>query len=249
MRPRAIRWSATAFFVTLSLEAHAYRPFDGTDAGVAEVGDLELELGPVQWLSEGSGHFLVVPSTVLNLGVLPRWELVSSFQNVVGLDAAPRDQLVDADLVLKHVVVEGSLQDAGSGPSVAVEFGALLPNVNGEERGYGASVNTIVSEHWKGFSLHANSWLKLTRGNLHVDWYEGIILEGSLEAPVRPVGEFFVEHEWSGGVTTWSALVGGIWRARDGLDLDVGLREARIGDERAAEVRIGLTWTLGLWRP
>ena len=27
----------------------------------------------------------------------------------------------------------------------------------------------------------------------------------------------------------------------------MGLREARIGDERATEVRLGLTWTLGVW--
>ena len=66
---------------------------------------------------------------------------------------------------------------------------------------------------------------------------------------MRPVGELFVEHEFVAGVTTWSALAGAIWSARDGLDFDLGLREARVGGERATEVRLGLTWALGVWQP
>src|SRR5438067_13836162 len=34
--------------------AWAYRPFDGTDAAVAETGEGEIELGPVEYLREGS---------------------------------------------------------------------------------------------------------------------------------------------------------------------------------------------------
>jgi hypothetical protein len=51
------------------------------------------------------------------------------------------------------------------------------------------------------------------------------------------------------GVTTWSGLVGGIWRARRGLDLDVGLLEARTGGQGVTEVRLGFTWTVGVWKP
>ena len=253
---RAIRWAAAAVAAALLLtrtsEALAYRPFDGTDAAVAEFGEFELELGPVHWFSQGPGHYLIAPATVLNLGVLPHWEIVADLQNFVGLDPLPgqaRDRLLNTDLLLKSVVVTGSLQDAGSWPSVAVEFGPLLPNADGLGKGAGASCDLILSERWQRLALHVNSWVMLTRGNLHVDSFEGIILEGLPEAPVRPVGELFVEREWVTGVTTWSALVGGIWRARDGLDLDVGLREARIGDQRAAEVRMGLTWTLGRTHP
>jgi hypothetical protein len=242
--------------VTLSLgaftaapDALAYRPFDGTDADVAELGDFELELGPVHWYSQRDTHYLIAPATVLNLGFLPRWELVADFQNFVGIDfpaGQPRDRLLDTDIFTKVIVVPGVLQGKGSWPSVATELGPLLPNINGQEA-FGASTDVIVSERWRGFTIHSNSWFELTRGDLHLDWFEGVILEGPFEAPVRPVSELFVEHEFVANVTTWSALVGAIWRARDGLDLDVGLREARIGDERATEVRIGLTWTLGLW--
>jgi hypothetical protein len=29
----------------------------------------------------------------------------------------------------------------------------------------------------------------------------------------------------------------------------MGLREARVGGERATEVQVGLTWAVGVWRP
>jgi hypothetical protein len=39
-----------------------------------------------------------------------------------------------------------------------------------------------------------------------------------------------------------SGLVGAIWKVRDGLSLDVGLRAAKAGDDQIHEVRLGLTW-------
>jgi len=231
--------------------ARAYRPFDGTDADVADVGNFELELGPVGWYSLGPGHYLVAPATVLNLGIVRGWELVGDFQNFVGLEPLPgeaRVRLLETDVLLKALLVSGSLQGEGRGPSAAVEFGPLIPNVNGEE-GFGASCDLIVSQRWEGLVLHANNWVQLTRGSLHLEWFEGVILEGSLEDAFRPVGEVFVEHEWVTGITEWSGLVGGIWRAKSGLDFDVGLREARLGDQPVTEVRLGLTWTFGVWRP
>lgn len=237
--------------VTAARNACAYRPFDGTDADVAEHGDFELELGPVHWYSQRDAHYLIAPATVLNLGYAPGWELVVDFQNFVGIDQPPgqaRDQLLDTDILTKAVLVRGVLQDAGPWPSVAAEFGPLLPNVNGEN-GFGASLDVIASERWEGVTVHLNSWFELTRGDLHLDWFEGAIVEGNTDARVRPVSEWFVEHEFVAGVTTLSGLVGAIWRAKDGLDLDVGLREASIAGERATELRLGLTWTVGLWEP
>ena len=35
-------------------EVEAYRPFDGTDAAVAETGEMEIELGPVESLRQGA---------------------------------------------------------------------------------------------------------------------------------------------------------------------------------------------------
>jgi hypothetical protein len=242
----AVSWS-----VCVERDARAYRPFDGTDADVVGFGEFELELGPVQWYSQGPSHYVAAPATVLNLGIAPGWELVGDLQNYVGLDAVPgqpRAHLLDDDIFLKAIVVPGSLQDVGPWPSVALEFGPLLPNVSGVD-GFGASCNAIVSKHWEDLTLHVDDWAQLTRGDLHFDLFTGIILEGNVDAAFRPVGELFVEHEWVANVTTWSALAGGIWRAGQGLDFDFGLRVARVADERVSEVRLGFTWTIGVWRP
>jgi hypothetical protein len=42
--------------------AFAYRPFDGTDAAVADTGDIEVEFEPVGYLREGSDRTLVAPA-------------------------------------------------------------------------------------------------------------------------------------------------------------------------------------------
>jgi len=240
-----------ALMLMRASDARAYRPFDGTDADVAELGTFELELGPVHWYSQSEGHYLIAPATVLNLGYAPGWEFVVDFQNFVGLERVPgvaQDRLLDTDVFTKAVLLPGSVQQVGPGPSVAMELGPLLPNVNGE-RGFGASCNVIVSERWRGLTVHLNTWFQLTRGDLHADWFEGVIVEGDVDRDVRPVSEWFVEHEFVAGVTTLSGLVGAIWRPWEGLDFDVGLRQASIGGERASEVRLGLTWTLGVWSP
>jgi len=235
--------------LTWTSVAKAYRPFDGTDADVADTGDFELELGPVHWYSQGDAHYLLAPATVLNLGLVHRWELVIDFQNYVGIDQPPgeaRDRLLDTDVLLKSVLVEGSVQGKGFGPSVAAEFGPLVPNTQGEQ-GFGASLDVIVSQHWRPLTLHLNNWFELSRGDLQPSWFEGLIIEGNQDEPVRPVSEWFVEHDFGANSTSFSGLVGAIWHARDELDFDVGLREANLSGQRATEVRLGLAWTLGIW--
>src|ERR1700677_3024490 len=165
---RALLAASTVLaLVTATTAAHAYRPFDGTDADVAGLGDFELELGPVHWYSQGESHYLLAPATVLNLGFLPRWELVVDFQNSVGIDPPPgeaRDRLLDTDRLFKTILLEGSLQDKGPGPSVAVELGPLVPEVNADQ-GFGASVDVITTQKWSALTVHLNSWLELSRGD------------------------------------------------------------------------------------
>src|SRR4051812_42637498 len=54
--------------------AEAYRPFDGTDAAVAETGDIEIELGPVEYRREGAERTLLAPDVKINYGFTPGWE-------------------------------------------------------------------------------------------------------------------------------------------------------------------------------
>ena len=68
--------AATAALLLAAPAAHAYRPFDGTDAAVAERDAVEIELGPTGFLRIGSGRFLVAPAVIANLGLADHWELV-----------------------------------------------------------------------------------------------------------------------------------------------------------------------------
>src|ERR1700729_1939494 len=56
--------------------AAAYRPFDGTDAAVADLNQVEIELQPAGHLQTGPQSTLVAPEVVYNYGFAERWELV-----------------------------------------------------------------------------------------------------------------------------------------------------------------------------
>src|SRR5580692_10035181 len=104
-------WSGTA---------RAYRPFDETDADVAETHDIELELGPIGYLHQPTGGTFV-PGFILNYGVVARVELVFDAHAAFlwgGPDVAARRRQLDSELSAKVVVREGVLQDR-PGPSVA----------------------------------------------------------------------------------------------------------------------------------
>jgi len=235
-----------AVCILMPITASAYRPFDGTDASVASYGELELELGPVGYLRTSRQQFLVAPATILNVGVMPNWELVLQGNNQFLLGQAsgdPRYQLVNTGLFLKGVLREGSLQGK-DGLSVATEVGPLLPTVN-SERGTGMSAATIVSQRWPWGTIHFNSEAQLTRTH-NLDLFGGAIIEGPYDWTVRPVTEMFYEKDFSVG-STFSGLLGAIWRVNEGLSFDLGLRGARVDQENLFEVRAGFTWATPLW--
>lgn len=215
---------------------------------MAEKGEVEVELGPVGFLRLGSERALVVPSLVLNWGVADGWEAVlegrGTFQ--AGANAtAPRFRLEDAAINLKGVLREGSLQGRG-GVSVASEVGVLLPAIDGEA-GAGGQAALIVSQRWESVTIHVNGQLAWTRAHV-LGSFGGLIAEGPAAWSLRPVAEVFVEGE-ARGPTTRSALAGAIWRIREGLSLDAGVRVARVGTDGLLEVRAGLTWAFSVGMP
>jgi hypothetical protein len=229
--------------------AHAYRPFEGTDGDVAELGEFELELGAVDYLKEGPAKTLLTP-IVLNLGLIPRMELVADIVSAVPLQDSTgerRYQLTDTDVFAKILIRRGVLQGE-TGPSVAVETGPLLPELHGD-RGFGASVNAILSERWSWLILHLNDEAALSRGDLHFAWLTSLIAEAKLNSPVRPVAEFVFEREFSAHENRYSGLLGAIWEVTEGFDLDAGGVIATIGGERVFEARLGLTWAFPVWEP
>src|ERR1035438_6003740 len=248
MRRRRAAWLlVSASLLVVERDALAYRPFDGTDADVAEYGALELELGPTHYYREGDRNFLIAPATVLNLGIAKDTEIVVDFDDFVALGALdpgePRVRTMDTDVLLKHVFREGVLQEK-SGPSIAVEAGPLLPDIHGTSA-FGASLAVIASYRWSFGSIHWNEWGEYTREH-NFSLFTGVILEGPHEWTVRPVAELFVEREFD-VETTYSGLVGAIWAVDDAFSLDVGVRGALIEGEHAEEVRLGFTWALPIW--
>lgn len=246
------RTALLATWIALGLgwprSARAYRPFDSTDAAVAAKGEMEIELGPFGFVKEGSDRFLVAPSVIFNWGFADRWELVLEGRNFVQLGenlAAQRVSLEDAALSLKTVLREGSLQDK-AGVSIASETGLLLPTVNGES-GVGAQETIIISQRWPDLTVHLNGAVAWTRAH-RPGLFGGAIFEVHDAWTVRPVAEVFVQGERD-VPTIVSALVGAIWRVRDGLSFDAGFRLARAGGVNTTEIRAGLTWAFSVGVP
>ena len=240
--PRLPRGLARAALVAAAVAtgcapALAYRPFDGTDAAVADVGELEIEMQPAGVLRHSTGKILKAPETVLNFGIVKQWELVLEGQLDTPFAPGGPSSLSESGVFLKHVLREGSLQDK-TGPSVATEFGVLLPDLPSDQR-VGASIAAIVSQRWDWGTIHLNASAALTRDQ-NADYFLDAIIEGPAKWKVRPVAEFFYEDE-IGAARTLSALVGAIWQVRDNLSFDVGVRHALRAGHPVDELRAGFT--------
>jgi hypothetical protein len=241
-----IRYAAvvlTLFFVVAKVgPAFAYRPFDGTDAAVAPPGELEVELQPAGAQHERGTQTLIAPWTVLNFGLNEEWEAVFEGRGETPLSPSGSTEFTTGGAFLKHVVVPGSLQEK-SGPSVATEFGVLLPDGTGDS-GVGASWAGIVSQRWDWGTIHFNTQAALTRDH-HADVFVGSIIEGPSKWTVRPVTEVFYEKEF-GQEETISGLVGLIWQVNDKLAVDAAFRHALTNGHPVNEVRAGLTFAVPL---
>ena len=237
---------ATALVVaSVASTAEAYRPFDGTDAAVADHGQIEVELGVPEYLREAAAHTLIAPSLRLNYGFAPAWEAVLEGEVAHGLSGGiGGTRLTGTGVFLKTVLREGVLQDK-AGPSVATEFGLLLPGIR-DEHGTGASLAGSVSERREWGTLHINAAAAVTREQ-HADLFIGLIAEGPHDWVVRPVAEVFYDRN-IGSSQTRSALVGAIWQLKEDVAIDIGFRGARVNEHTAGEIRAGLTFAFGALR-
>jgi hypothetical protein len=221
----------------------AYRPFDATDADVADPGEYEIELGPLGYLHTADTNFVVVPNIVLNIGTRPGWEIVVEGQHRMRAHSeagAPAHQLTDTGLFLKTLLRKGALQEE-TGPSIALEFGTLLPTLH-DETGVGGAVLLAISFRRHLLTMHFNGEVAMSRSGA-AELFGSMILEAMQDRQVRPVLELFVEGEAGASATVRSALIGAIWEASDRLSIDVGARMARADDRTERELRAGLTWS------
>ena len=240
-------WRLTAVLCCLTClwgsRAWAFRPFDSTDASVADRGEMEIECGPFGYIVDADGSFLVIPAAILNVGVTSRWEIVVEARNFLRLANSDRDALDtlrEPALSIKGVLRRGSLQNR-RGPSIAVEAGMLLPD--GIERGVGTSVAGIVSQRFSLATVHLNGRWLMTHEHTTAGSFGGIV-EGPSRWKLRPVAELTVARE--SGETASAGLLGAIWQVRRQLSIDAGWRVERSGGEHAREFRAGFTWTFPL---
>ena len=246
----AVRWNAFAIrrrsaslvgavMICLCAQpAAAYRPFDGTDAGVANLNEIEIELQPVGGMQAGPQSTLIAPAVVYNYGFAERWEMVLQTQGETPLSPGGPGSLAASGAFLKYVIQPGVLQGQ-SGVSIATEFGPLLPGVNADP-GVGFSWAGIVSQRWDWGTAHFNVETNLTRDQ-HGEAFLGVILEGPSTWKVRPVLEVFYDKVWM-ETETRSALVGAIWQVRDDLSFDAAYRYALVNGHALNEIRAGLTF-------
>src|ERR1700687_3978370 len=102
--------------VAMATPAFAFRPFDGTDAAVVDVGKMEIELQPAGRLHDDTGTLLIAPATRFNCGVAKGGEAVLEGLIQTPLSPTGPSSLSAAGMFLKGVLRPGSLQDK-TGPS------------------------------------------------------------------------------------------------------------------------------------
>ena len=239
LRGRLAGFMAGAVVICLCAQpAVAYRPFDGTDAGVANLNEVEIELQPAGGLKTGPQSTLIAPAVVYNYGFAERWEMVLQTQAETPLSPGGPSSLAASGAFLKYVIQPGVLQGQ-SGISIATEFGPLLPGVNADP-GVGFSWAGIVSQRWDWGTAHFNVETNLTRDQ-HGEGFLGVILEGPSTWKVRPVLEVFYDKVWM-ETETRSALVGAIWQVREDLAFDAAFRYALVNGRAVNEIRAGLTF-------
>jgi hypothetical protein len=225
--------------------AAAYRPFDGTDAAVADPGEVEIEFQPVGFSRAGTQNFMSGPNAVFNYGFADRWELVLQGTVQPAPESAGPNSVPNAALV-KYVLQPGVLQGK-PGPSVAMEFGALLPDA--ADTAAGLSWTGIISQRWQWGTVHLNFEADLTPDQ-HAEAFFDAIIEGPSQWSVRPVMEIYSDSVFS-QTQTFSALVGAIWQVRNNLAFDIGLRYASVNGRPVDELRAGFTvgFPVSLSRP
>jgi hypothetical protein len=226
--------------------ASAYRPFDSTDAAVADPGEIELELGPVAYTDSPHASVTEAPVLTINAGLADGWEAVLDASRAIAHAPGENDsETVEGALLLKHVLRDGVLQEQ-AGWSVATELGVLLPTVNADDD-YGASWALIGSRQVGRTMIHVNAGLAENRDG-NTELFSGLIVEGVTSKPIRPVAELTFEHERGADARSAGALIGAIWERGENLSFDIAARAIREDHEWSYEARVGLTWGFALAR-
>ena len=224
-------------------QAMAYRPFEATDADVADSRTIEIEFGPAEFIAHGPDHALQAPTLTVNFGLGGGYEFGVEGVNLVALkpeEGVPRMQLVDTGLALKHLLKRGGLQDA-HGSSIAAEAVVLFPG-RGQDH-LGAEAGGIISNDSKTYVSHLELGVSRSPEGSNGAG-AGLILETADHRGWRPVAELNLEGA-QGEPPSKSVLIGSIYEAREGFSVDAGVRLGQSDGVRWTEVRAGFAYQIG----
>jgi hypothetical protein len=242
MRPSLLRLAAVCALACIAVRpASAFRPFDGTDAHVAEPHLFELESSPVSYARVGSERFLIAPQVTLNYGTGSGFEFVLEGESVMLMHPFPEGvspRLEETAFGFKKVLRRGVLQKK-KGPSIATEESIRIPSRGQSHAGFDASV--ILSQPLSATRtmLHLNAELGHTQEQ-QMERFVSAIFEGPETWPVRPVGE--LSWDSVGDQTGVRGFLAGlIWQTRQGLTMDAAVKSLD-GEEHGLELRTGFTW-------
>ena len=142
-RARVAGAMVAAACLSAGSNALAYRPFDGTDAAVAEIGEFEAELGSAYTRNDDGRATLALPATVLNLGFARHVEGVVDFKPM--LAALKRNKFDGYTSIFMHPSPRGSALH-----STVAEVSA---------QGHNWTTAAYVTGPYAFEVLHAGHWL------------------------------------------------------------------------------------------
>jgi hypothetical protein len=237
-RARAAWW-AVALLTAGATPAFALRPFDGTDAAVAEPQSVEVEFQPLGYLREADERWLLFPKGTINYGAGSGWEFNLELTRMLAMtevEPTPTPRYEDFELGVKRVVRAGLMQGK-KGPSLAAEADLLLPT--SDEKGTGIAGSLIYSDHFRWVGLHLTGEVANTRAR-ELGRFGSAIFEFFDRHSAHPVMELTAERK-DEHTTTLGLLGGVLWEPRARLVLDLALRTS-YADQHNAEVRAGITF-------
>ena len=223
--------------------AWGYRPFVSTDAAVADLKEMEIELGYFNLERERGRNTFIVPKAVLNYGLFRNLELVGEF--AVEEPTRGSVRLADPAVSLKAILKEGVLQEK-SGISFAVEAGPLLPSTSKEENRFGFEASGILSGKLDAFTYHVNFGGGVDRAQTNPFLVWGVIAELAITPKLRLVGEINGESV-RGNPPDNSALIGFIWKSPlSNVSIDAGIRRGISSAAADWMFTTGLTFSFSL---
>ena len=216
--------------------AWAYRPYDSTDADVADDSEVEIEAGWREATFESDDERAAAAVFSFGMGHDREIVLEGEWQHS---DSNTDSSLGDVGLFLKQIHRRGSLQGE-PGMSVASECGVLIPTRSADS-GPGGQCALIASKSNSVLSLHLNASIAFETDH-HCSNSLGLILEGPATWRVRP-GLELLREDTAGERAELSMLIGAVWSSTEGLAFDLAYRHGLEPSGEPREWRVGMSWS------